>query len=427
MKKLYSEKYISAQEAVQKIKNGDKMAFVGNPEALFVALNERMSELKGVETYNMISAGFSPHCSPEAVGHIHHNSLYVGVQDRKPVEEGRADFITRHYSRIPSFFTDVETMDVGLFHVSPPDKHGFVSFGITVSFVFALFKTAKLKIAQVNRQMPRCHGDCFVHVSQFDWLVEADTPLREFPRAELTDVERAIGKNCADLIEDGATLQLGIGSLPDATLLCLKDKKDLGIHSEMFADGAMDLVEAGVITNARKTLHPGKMLATFLMGTRKFFDFVDDNPSVYMAPVDYTNDPYIIAQNDKLVSINSCIQIDLMGQVCAESFGLRQYSAVGGQVDFVRGAQMSKGGISIIAIPSTTADLKISKVVPFLDHGAAVTTSRNDVNFVVTEYGSFNLQGKSLRERAKGLIGLAHPNFRPALIEEYEKRFKNKW
>ncbi|MDR1482341.1 MAG: butyryl-CoA:acetate CoA-transferase [Synergistaceae bacterium] len=430
MTKLYPERYITAQEAAQKIKDGDKIGFggiYGAPEALMLALGERMPDLKDVETYSMSSNGSAPQCSPEAVGHIRHNTLFAGRHDRKALEEGRADFIPRNFSGYPSFFADMK-MDVALFNVSPPDRHGFVSFGINVHYMMAMLKTAKLKIAQVNNCMPRCHGESFAHVSQFDWLVEAESPLIELKREEeLGGIADAIGKNCADLVEDGATLQLGIGLLPNATLFHLKDKKDLGVHSETFSDSVMDLVEAGVITNAKKTLHPGRMLATFLMGTRKFYDFIDDNPSIYMAPVDYTNDPYVIAQNDRFVSINSCIQVDLMGQICAESFGLRQFSAVGGQVDFVRGAQMSKGGVSIIAFPSTTGDQKISKIVPFLDHGTAVTTSRNDVSYVITEYGSFNLQGKSLRERARGLIGLAHPNFRQALTEEYERRFKTSW
>jgi 4-hydroxybutyrate CoA-transferase len=255
--------------------------------------------------------------------------------------------------------------------------------------------------------------------------VYEEEPLIELPIAQTTDVERAIGRHCADLIDDGATLQLGIGSLPDAVLAYLGDKQDLGIHSEMFSDGVVNLVEAGVVTNARKTLHPDKLVASFLMGTRRLYDFADDNPGVYMAPVDYVNDPYIIAKNDNMVSINSCVQVDLMGQVCSESVGLTQISAVGGQVDFVRGAQLSKGGISIIAMPSTAKGGMVSKIVPILDEGSAVTTNRNDVMYIVTEYGSVNLQGMSLRQRAKALIGIAHPNFRPALDQEWEKRFGN--
>jgi 4-hydroxybutyrate CoA-transferase len=275
--------------------------------------------------------------------------------------------------------------------------------------------------------MPRCHGDSFLHISELDALVYEDEPLIELPSAELTDVEREIGRCCADLISDGATLQLGIGSLPDAVLTCLGDKKDLGIQSEMFSDGVVSLALSGIITNARKTLHPGKCVAAFLMGTRRLYDYADDNPGVYMAPVDYVNDPYVIAKNDNMVSINSCVQVDLMGQVCSESVGLTQISAVGGQVDFVRGAQLSKHGISIIAMPSTAKGGDVSKIVPFLDQGSAVTTNRNDVMYIVTEYGAVNLQGKNLRQRAKELISIAHPNFRAALTEEWEQRFHRKW
>lgn len=266
-----------------------------------------------------------------------------------------------------------------------------------------------------------------MHLSEFDYLVVEDIPLIELSRSELTDVEKAIGRHCAGLINDGDTLQLGIGALPDAVLLSLKDKKDLGIHSEMFSDGVVELIEAGVITNRKKTLHPGKLVATFLMGSRKLYDFIDDNPAVYMAAADYTNDPYVIARNDNLVSINSCIQVDLMGQVSAESIGTMQISGVGGQVDFVRGANLSKGGRSIIAMTSTAKGGTVSKIVPFLEQGAAVTTGRNDVAFIVTEYGAADLRGKSLRERARLLICIAHPNFRPELILEWENRFSDKW
>lgn len=424
-------KTVNAAEAVRAIKSGDRIAIghaCGEPIALTAALAEYMSELKDVETVHMIGMGASLHCTPAARGHIRHNSIFVGGSERKAIAEGRADYTPRYFSRIPSLFTDGSLpLDVALVQVSAPDKHGYVSFGVSVDYSLTAAKTAKIAVAQVNRFMPRCHGDCFMHLSEFDYIVEEDIPLIELYPSQLGETEKAIGLHCARLIEDGDTLQLGIGALPDAVLASLTDKKDLGIHSEMFSDGVVDLVEAGVITNARKTLHPGKMLATFLMGTRRLYDFVDDNPAVMMVSADYTNDPYVIAKNDRLVSINSCVQVDLTGQVCSESVGLTQISAVGGQVDFVRGAAMSRGGKSIIAMQSTAQGGKTSKIVPFLSEGAAITTNRNDVMYIVTEFGAVNLQGKSLRQRAQALIEIAHPNFQNGLIEEWERRFKMPW
>ncbi|MGI6154005.1 MAG: acetyl-CoA hydrolase/transferase family protein, partial [Christensenellaceae bacterium] len=282
-------------------------------------------------------------------------------------------------------------------------------------------------VAQVNKNMPRTHGESFVHVSDLDYIVEHDEPLIELLRGELTEEDKKIGQYCADLVNDGDTLQLGIGSLPDAVLLSLYGKKDLGIHTEMFSESVMDLVNAGVINNSKKTLHKGKMVATFIMGSRALYDFIDDNPMVYMAPVDYVNDPYVIAKNDNMVSINSCIEIDLSGQICSESVGLRQISASGGQVDYVRGTNMSKGGRAIIAVASATKDGKTSKIVPFLNEGATVTTLRNDVTYVITENGVAYLKGKTLQDRGRELIKIAHPNFRDSLIEEWERRYKAKF
>ena len=415
-------KYITAREAVKKIKDGDRVAIghaCGEPQALTREFAKYVRQLKNVETVHMIGMGESAYCLKEAEGHVRHNSIFVGNKnERQAVKEGRADYTPRYFSRIPSLFTNGSLPpDVALVQVSKPDKHGYVSFGISVDYSKTAAQAAKLKIAQINSYMPRCHGECFMHLDEFDYLVEEDTPLLELSRSKLTDVEREIGRHCAGLIEDGATLQLGIGALPDAVLLSLKDKKDLGIHSEMFSDGVVELVEAGVITNAKKTLHPGKLVATFLMGSQKLYDFVDDNPAVYMASADYTNDPYVIAKNDNLVSINSCIQVDLMGQVSAESIGTMQISGVGGQVDFIRGANLSKGGISIIAMTSTARNGTVSKIVPYLEQGAVVTTGRNDVAYIVTEFGAADLRGASLRERAKRLIDIAHPDFREELMK----------
>lgn len=311
-----------------------------------------------------------------------------------------------------------------MIQVSPPDHSGYCSLGVSVDYTMTTAKHAKTVIAQVNSSMPRTLGDSFLHVSEIHAFVEHNAPLIELKPPSITEVEQKIGDNCAALIADGDTLQLGIGSLPDAVLHALKDKKDLGIHSEMISDGVVELVDSGVINCSRKTLHQGKIVVSFLMGTPRLYDFVHDNPMVYMAPVEYTNDPYVIRKNDNMISINSCVQVDLYGQVCSESVGLKQISAVGGQVDFVRGANMSKGGKSIIAMPSTAAGGRISKIVAQLDEGAAVTTNRNDVNYIVTEYGVAKLKGRTLRERAKALIEIAHPDFRPALKECYEKRFR---
>lgn len=431
-KECYKQKLISEEEAVRKIKDGDKVVIghaCGEPRALTKAFATYIPELKDVETIHMLGMGESPHCSEEALDHVRHTSLFVGNRgERMAVKEGRADYTPRYFSGIPALFTDgYFTPDVALVQVSAPDVHGYVSFGVSVDYTLKATKEAKLKIAQINQYMPRCHGECFMHLSEFDYLVPKDIPLIELVGGELTDTEKEIGRHCASLIEDGATLQLGIGALPDAVLLSLKDKKDLGIHSEMFSDGVMELAKAGVITNKKKTIHPGKMVATFIMGSKKLYDYIDDNPSVYMASADYTNDPYIIAKNDKLVSVNSCIQVDFTGQVSAESVGPMQISGVGGQVDFVRGANLSKGGISIIAIISTARNGSVSKIVPYLDQGAAVTTGRNDVAFIVTEYGIADLRGQTLRERARLLINIAHPTFREALIKEWEERFHASW
>ncbi len=430
-KEQYKDKLVTAAEAVAQIKDYDRVAIghaCGEPLALTAALAARMNELTGVETTTMVGMADSAYCTPEAEGHLRHNSLFIGKNERVAVKEGRGDYTPRYFSRIPSLFTDGSLpLDVALVQVSAPDKHGYVSFGVSVDYSFTAAKVAKMAIAQINSKMPRCHGDCFMHLSEFAYLVAEDLPLVELASAKLSEIEKKIGENCASLIQDGDTLQLGIGALPDAVLLSLKDKKDLGIHSEMFSDGVVELIEAGVITNKKKNFNPGKLVATFLMGSKKLYDYVDDNPAVYMASADYTNDPYVIAKNDNLVSINSCVAVDFMGQVSSESVGTMQISGVGGQVDFVRGANMSKGGRSIIAMTSTAKGGTISKIVPMLEPGVAVTTGRNDVAIIVTEYGVADLRGKSLRERAKALIQIAHPNFREELIEQWEDRFKMKW
>ncbi|MDR2179254.1 MAG: hypothetical protein LBP21_03000 [Synergistaceae bacterium] len=426
----YKRKLCSMKEAVSHIKSGDRVVVThacGEPSAMLDVMVENAARYENVEIVHMVAMGGAKYCLPEMEKHFRHNSLFVGGSTRKAVEEGRGDFTPVYFSEVPNLLRTTLYPNVLLMHLSPPDEHGFCSYGISVDYTKPAAEVADLRIAQINKNMPRTMGDSFIHVSKLDHIVEHDAPIIELQPPQISEVERAIGKNCASLVRDGDTLQLGIGAIPDAVLLSLKDKQDLGIHSEMFSDGVVDLVEAGVITNRCKTLLPGKSVVTFLMGTRRLYDYVHDNPEVQMMPVDFVNNPAVIAQNDNLVSINSCVQVDLFGQVVSESVGLRQISGVGGQVDFVRGANLSKNGRTIMAMPSTAQGGKVSKIVPLIDTGASVTTSRYDVNYVVTEHGVAQLKFRTLRERARQLIDIAHPDFRPSLIEEFEKRFKSKF
>ncbi len=428
-KTLYRERVVSADEAVGKIKSGDRVVLghaVGEPLEIVEAMVRNKELYNNVEIVHMVAMGKGAYTKPEMAPHFHHNAIFVGAVTREAVSEGRADYTPCFFSEVPKLFREgYLPVDVALVQLSSPDEHGYCSLGVSVDYTKPALKSAKTVIAQVNDRMPRTMGDSFVHVSEVDYFVEASYPLVELKPPQITEVERAIGENCASLIEDGSTLQLGIGAIPDAVLLFLKDKKDLGIHSEMISDGVVELVEAGVVTNRMKTLHPGKIVVTFLMGTKRLYDFVNNNPMVEMHPVDYVNNPVVIMKNYKMVSVNSCVQVDLMGQVASETIGLKQFSGVGGQVDFVRGASMAQDGKSIIAMPSTASGGKVSRIVPFLDEGGAVTTSRNDVRFIVTEYGIADLKGRSLKERGRALIGIAHPDFRPQLIEEWEKRFRS--
>ena len=428
-KDIYWSRLTTADEAVKRIKSGDRVVIghaTGEPTHLIEAMVKNAEAYENVEIIHMVAMGTAEYCQPGMESHFRHNALFLGGSTRTACADGRADIIPVYFSKEPELLRTRCIPDVTLLQVSPPDNHGYCSLGISVDYTMEGVKQSKTVIAQVNKNMPRTHGNTFVHVSELTHIVEHDAPLIELPPPKITDVEKLIGQNCASLVKDGDCLQLGIGAIPDAVLLFLKEKKDLGIHSEMFSDGVVELVEAGVITNKKKTLHPGKSVATFLMGTRRLYDYVDDNPSVEMFPVDYVNDPVVIAQNDNMVSINSCVQVDLMGQVVSTSVGHKQISGVGGQVDFVRGATMSKGGRSIMAMPST-AKGKVSKIVPIIDEGAAVTTSRYDVQYVVTEYGVANLRYLNLRERAVELIKIAHPDFRPELIAFYENKFKCKY
>lgn len=427
-RKKYADKLCTADEAVSQIKSGNRVVVAhacGEPVILTDAMtaNAEKYGYENVEVVHMVAMGKAGYCAPEMEKHFRHNGLFLGGSTKDAVAEGRADFTPVFFSEVPELFATTLPVDVVLLQVSEPDEHGYCSYGISCDYTKAAAEHAKIKIAQINENMPRVMGDNFIHISELDYIVAENTELIQLAPPKIGDVQRKIGENVASLVQDGDCLQLGIGAIPDAVLLFLKEKKDLGIHSEMFSDGVVELIEAGVITNKCKQIDKGQCVATFLMGTERLYDYVNDNPSVCLKPVDYVNDPRVICQNDNVVSINSCVEVDLMGQVCAESVGLKQISGVGGQVDFVRGANMSKNGRTIMAMPATAAKGTVSRIVPFLAHGATVTTSRCDADYVVTEYGIAQLHGRTLRDRAKQLIAITAPQFRPALQEEYEKRF----
>lgn len=430
-KKLYKSKLVSAKEAVCNIKSNSRVVVsiaVAEPTELIDALVANKENYENVEVVHMVDMGKSEYAQEGMEKYFKYNSIFVGASTKDAVNSGRSDFTPCCFYELPRLFEEgYLPVDVVLIQVSKPDKHGYCSFGVSNDYTKPATDCAKMVIAEVNENMPRVLGDSFIHISDIDYIVETSYPIMELKQPKIGKIEEAIGEYCASLIEDGSTLQLGIGAIPDAVLLFLKDKKDLGIHSEMISDGVVDLVESGVINNKKKTLNPGKIVVTFLMGTKKLYDFVDDNPMVESYPVSYVNDPTVIMKNSKMISINSCVEVDLMGQVCSESIGMNQISGIGGQVDFIRGANMCKDGKAIIAIPSTAAKGKISRIVPLIEKGTPITTSRTDVDYIITEYGIARLKSKSLKERARELINIAHPDFRPWLIDEYEKRFKTKF
>ncbi len=416
----YKRKVTDARAALENtLTSGDRIilnANCGEPQTLAEALSEMAPDLRDVEVCQLLALGRADWVREDLRGHIRLNAMFIGPSVRDEVNAGHADYTPVFLSEIPRLFASKALpLDVVLVQVSPPDEHGFCSFGVSVDIIKPAAEAAKTVVAEVNQQMPRTLGDSFIHVNKLSYVVESDRPVLELPRDPFTEVHRRIGTHIAELIDDGATLQLGIGAIPDAVLSQLGDKRHLGIHTEMFADGVVELFDRGVITNEQKTLHRGKIVTSFAMGSRKLYDFIDNNPVVEMHPSDYTNDPFVIAQNDNMVSINSAISVDLTGQVNSDSIGTRFYSGIGGQVDFVRGAARSKNGKAIIAFPSTAKNGEASRIVPLLAPGGGVVTSRGDVQYVVTEYGVAYLHGKSIRQRSHDLINIAHPRFRDEL------------
>ncbi len=424
----YRTKVMSAREALRCVESHMRVYIqpgCAEPETLVGALIERGPFVRDVEIVHLLTMGRADYIAPEMAGHFRHNAMFIGANVREAVNDGRADYTPIFLSEIESLFESGEMLiDVALIQVSPPDSHGFCSFGVGVDTTLTAAKKARFVIAQVNDQMPRTYGDSFIHVSDVDAIVESSRPLCELPKHEVTDLHLAIARNVATLIEDGSTIQTGIGGIPDAVLLYLKDRKDLGVHTELLSDNIIPLIESGVVNGRRKTLHPRKVVLSFALGTRRLFDFVHDNPIFEFHPNAYTNNPILIAQNDRMVAINSALQIDITGQICADSIGTYFYSGIGGQVDFIRGATRSKGGKPIIALPSTAKNDTISRIVPTLDPGAGVVTSRGAVHYVVTEYGVAYLHGRSIRQRAEALIQIAHPEFRNQLYEYCER---TKW
>ena len=424
----YKKKLRTPEEALRCVQSGMRVYIqpgCAEPETLVEALMKRGPHVEDVEIVHMMTMGTAPYVAPEMAGHFRHNAVFIGANVRDAINDGRADYTPIYLSEIEELFeSGAMPIDVALVQVSPPDAHGFCSFGVGVDTTLTAARLARYVVAHVNDQMPRTYGDSFIHVSDIDLIVEGSRPLCEMKKHESNEMHTAIGRNVAGLIEDGSVLQTGIGGIPDAVLSFLGDRKDLAVHSELVSDGVIPLIETGVLTGARKNFKPRKIIVGFILGTRKIFDFVDNNPLFEFHPTAYVNDPGLIARNDKMVAINSALQVDLTGRVCSDSIGNQFYSGIGGQVDFLRGASRSKGGKPIIAISSTAKSGAISRIVPMLSPGAGVVTSRGLVRYVVTEFGVAQLHGKSIRERAKALIEIAHPKFREELYSYCEK---TKW
>ena len=418
----YRRKVVDVDTALSLIQSGNRIYIGGGagvPVELTQGLTNHATRLQDVELTHILTFAEASYVEPQFQNSFRVNALFIGANMRQAVNEGRADFTPVFLSEIPGLFRNgILPLDVALISVSPPDEHGFCSFGVEVGTTKPAAEAAQVIVAEVNRQMPRTLGDSFIHVSRLNHIVEVDYPIPEAVQGGSSEDHLKIGQHIAEMIPDGATLQMGIGSIPDAVLKRLGNHKELGIHSELFSDGVIDLVEDGIITCSRKSFHPGKILAGFLFGSQRLYEFVDNNPLIELHPTDYVNDPFNIARNEKMVAINSAVQIDLTGQVCADSIGTRFYSGVGGQVDFMRGAARSKGGLPIIACLSTAQGGRVSRIVPTLYEGSGVVTTRNDVHYVVTEYGVASLHGRSIRQRTRELIRIADPKLRDELIHE---------
>jgi 4-hydroxybutyrate CoA-transferase len=418
---------MTAAEALKAVKPGHKIfihSVAAAPPALIDALVARASELRDIKIYHLHTEGEAPYANPEYKDVFEVNAFFIAKNIRQAIAEGRGSYIPAFLSEVPRILRKhIIKIDVALITVSPPDEHGFCSLGTSVDATRAAVETADIVIAQVNKFMPRTHGDSQLHKSNINYMVEHDSPIYEHGPEVVDAIELDIAKHVCNLIDDGATLQMGIGSIPNAVLMGLSNHKDIGIHTEMFSDGIIPLVEKGVITGKFKRKHPGKIVGTFLMGSRKLYDFVDDNPMVSMLDAQYVNDTAIIRQNPKVTAVNSAIEVDLTGQVCADSIGFKMYSGVGGQMDFIRGASLSDGGKAIIAMRSTTKT-GLTRISGFLNQGAGVVTTRAHVHYIATEYGVVYLYGKSLKERAKALINIAHPDHREHLDKMAFERFK---
>ena len=422
----YRSKLVTAREAVSCVESGMRVYIhpgCAEPEALVEALMGRAAFVNDVEVMHLLTMGASPYCAPEMAAHFRHNALFVGGNVREAVNDGRADYTPIFLGEVEALFESGEMpIDVAFIQVSLPDSHGYCSFGVGVDCTLTAAKFAHRVVAQVNAQMPRTYGDSFIHVSKIDAIVELSRPLCEMKVQPSSELFRTIGERVASLIEDGAVLQCGIGGIPDAVLPNLMDRKDLGVHTELLSDNIIPLIEADVVNGQRKNVKPRKVIVGFVLGTKKLFDFIDENPIFEFHPSAYTNDPFRIAQNDRMVAINSAIEVDLTGQVCAESIGPQFYSGFGGQLDFIRGAARSKYGKPIIALPATAKHDTVSRIVPRLANGAGVLTTRADVHYVVTEYGVAFLHGRTVRQRAESLIQIAHPKFHDELYDYCERQ-----
>lgn len=419
-------KLTTAEKALERLDSGDNVfihSVAAAPQQLIKAMTARAPDVNEVNIYQLHTEGIAPYADSEYEDNFRVHSLFIGANVRKAIQEGRGSYIPVFLSEMPLLFRrKIIPVDVALISVSPPDAHGYCTLGPSVDATLAAVEVAKLVIAQVNKYMPRTHGDGFIHKDRIDYMVEYDEPLPQVEAKELSETDMAIGKYVAEMIDDGSTLQMGIGSIPNAVLASLDNHRNLGIHTEMFSDGVIPLIESGVVNNRKKITHPGKVVSTFVMGTQKIYDYINDNPEAVLLDCQYVNSTHIIRRNPKVVAINSAVEIDLTGQVCADSIGAKMYSGVGGQMDFIRGASLSEGGKPILALPSTTRRGE-SRLVPVLKNGAGVVTTRAHVQYVVTEYGVANLYGKSLKQRARALIGIAHPSHREDLEKAAFQQF----